>query len=248
MRTPASSPGAHVSRTCPAGKARRCAKQPSGNIRAVRRGDGVAGPRMRPCWFGRCFSQRRLSCESLLEPFGPATPGDFRPHSAGQRSTGPLPVRPHGFDQHRQATRGQVRSLSRIVLPPAWDGLACAFTILRWLCWPSAQGSGDAAQSSCASCDRVRLHGPERDSCRDPEKTAGLSPLHTITTPACLPFQTSGTSPLEAGAVKLGAVFVDRKRGKRFPRVVHAAEHQTVGKWREKSISYAQARHVECRA
>lgn len=42
-------------------------QRPRGSIHTGVRGRR-GGAARRPCWFGRCFSQRRLSCESLLEP------------------------------------------------------------------------------------------------------------------------------------------------------------------------------------
>ena len=85
---------------------------------------------------------------------------------------------------------------------------------------------------------RVRPARPVRDSCRDPDRRRRFVTPARPATPACLPLSTSGTSPLEASGRKLGAVFVQRKRGKGFPRAVHICGRGSVGNGRAKSFCY----------
>ena len=94
-------------------------------------------------------------------------------------------------------------------------------------CLPARPGAVVAAQVS------------GRSPFRDLEDAAGSSPLPAFPTPAHLPFQTSGTSPHEAGARKLGAILVDRKCGQRFPRAVHMRGRGSAENWGGKSGGYS---------
>jgi hypothetical protein len=77
---------------------------------------------------------------------------------------------------------------------------------------PPGRSAGSADASDCRTPRhrlallrrRPRVRGSAREDSRsDPAGPAGSSPLPGPATPACLPFQTSGTSPHEADAIRL---------------------------------------------
>lgn len=156
---------------------------------APKRGDGMAGPPRRPFWFGAPF-QSAASFRKPGEPLRPAMPGDFRP-------------RP-GFDRHHRRTCGQCQALPRMGRSPFRGGRLRLFSaILRWTVGRPTETDDRRTNVSCLYLRRSVSTGRSRDSRRDPEgDTRSVTPGPPAT-PAWLPFQTSGTSPLEPGGIRL---------------------------------------------
>jgi hypothetical protein len=205
--------------------------QPHGKMRRRRGGAAKAAMFIRSAAFhsGASLSEKRA------EPFGS--------HHARRFWAAP------GFNQQSSRTCGQCQALTSHAPARTCARLRSAQGSLFGPCrFPL--GIPVAAQTSCASCSRTpsrpALEGFLTATSGNPAATTADFP-----TPACLPFRTSsGPSPLEAGARKLGAVFVDRKRAKRFPRFVHAKGCDLPENGREKSPGYAKKSHhrERCRA